>query len=49
MAQQSRFVLQIVSEADAAIHFVRNTLESDAVVARLIPGYLRVSESFAGH
>lgn len=49
MAQQSKFVLPIVSDADAALQFVQQPLESDAMVARLIPDSLRVGESFTGH
>jgi len=49
MTQRTRSVLQIVAQTNMLAWFVRNEQESDANVAWLIPDYLRVRESFAGH
>jgi len=49
MTQRTRSDLQIVAQTNMLAWFVRTVPESDANVARLIPDYLRVRESFAGH
>lgn len=49
MAQRLRSDLQVMTETDLIAWFVRKQPESDAIVTRLIPDYLRVRVSFAGH
>ncbi len=49
MAQRLRFSLQIVAETNEFAWLVRKGSESDTIVTRLVPDYLRVRESFAGH
>jgi hypothetical protein len=49
MAQRLRFNLQIVAETNEFAWLVRKGPEPDAIVTRLVPDYLRVRESFAGH
>jgi hypothetical protein len=49
MAQRMRSVLQIVVETNQNDRILRMEPVRDLNAARLIPDYLRVRESFAGH